>query len=73
MLKNWRAVLVLPQTRRVLESQLRKLAPGADGFFILFCLLTFGYWCGCGVAPGGRAQALPWRGTILLLNHNRGN
>jgi len=35
MKKKWRAALVPPQARRVLETQLRKLAHGADGFFIL--------------------------------------
>ena len=36
-MKPWRAVLVLPQARRVLETQLRKLAPDAkvSSLFIL--------------------------------------
>jgi hypothetical protein len=34
-MKKWHAALVLPQAHRVLEAQLRKLALGAKGFFIL--------------------------------------
>ena len=44
----WRAVLVQPQARRVLETQLRKLAPGADRFFIQHSTFFIPvYWCGC--------------------------
>jgi len=66
MKKNLRAVLVLPQTRQVLETQLRKLAPGADGFFILnsaFLLLDIGAVAGNGLpkpcesdAPNGTVR-----------------
>ena len=55
----WRAALVLPQARRVLETQLRKLARGAAILHSSFCLLHL-VWCGCREShpDGGRAQAL---------------
>jgi len=53
----WHAALVLPQASGVLETLLHKLVRG-----IYMVRLP-------GIAPGHA----PWRGAILLLNHNRGN
>jgi hypothetical protein len=65
--ENWRAVLVLPQARRVLETQLRKLAHGANAFFILNSAFFIKLVRLPGIAPGRS----PWQRDILLLNHNR--
>ena len=55
-MNSWHAVSVLPRASWVLETRLRKLAPGVSRVVRL-----------PGIAPG-RA---PWQGAILLLNHNR--
>ena len=57
------AALVLPQARRVLETQLRKLARGAAILNSLFCLLHFGMERLPGIAPGHS----PWQRDILAL------
>ena len=41
---EWRAALVLPQARRVLETHLRRLARGATILHSAFCLLHFGVY-----------------------------
>ena len=46
-MKKWRAALVLPQARWVLEARLRKLARDANDFIILHSAFFIGNWCGC--------------------------
>ena len=61
VLKYWRAAVVLPHARRVLEARLRMLALDPR---------KLRKWVRLpGIAPGHA----PWRGAILLLNHNLEN
>ena len=71
----WRAALVLPQARRVLETQLRKLARGAAILHSSFFILPSSFQCGA--AAGNRTRMVAvrkhsaWQEDILLLNHSR--